>query len=40
LIVQGQVIVIDVRERTSTAVVTRSIKEMKVGDRLEARKGY
>ena len=38
--VMGEVILVEVRKNTSTAVVTRSIKEVAVGDRLEARKGY
>ncbi len=35
----GEIVVIDVREDLSTAVVTKSIKEARVGDRVEARSG-
>jgi hypothetical protein len=33
----GQLLVIDVKERASTALVTRSVKELYVGDRVEMR---
>jgi hypothetical protein len=33
----GDLLVVDVKERTSTALVTRSMKELFVGDRVEAR---
>lgn len=38
--VMGEVLLVDVRSRTSTGVVMRSNKEVEVGDTLEARKGY
>ena len=36
----AEVLVIDVRNKTASAVVTRSLKEITIGDHLEARKGY
>ena len=38
--VVGEVVIVEARKNTSTAVVTKSIKEVAVGDKLEARKGY
>ncbi len=38
--VLGEVVIVEVRKNTSTAVVTRSIREVAVGDKVEARKGY
>ena len=36
----GEILLVDVRGKTSTAVVLRSIHEVEVGDHVEARKGY
>ncbi len=36
----AEVVVVDVRERTSTGIVTRALKEVRMGDRVEARRGY
>jgi nucleoid-associated protein YgaU len=38
--VLGDVLVVDVRSRVATGVVMRSIKELRVGQKVEARKGY
>ncbi|HEY3358515.1 MAG TPA: LysM peptidoglycan-binding domain-containing protein [Polyangia bacterium] len=38
--VVAELVVVEVRDDTSLAYVTRSSKEIKVGDRLEMRKGY
>jgi hypothetical protein len=34
----GQVMVIDVQDKSSTAVVTGSLRELSVGDKIEMRK--
>jgi hypothetical protein len=36
----GEIIVVDIRDHVSTGLVTRSTKESRVGDRVEARSGY
>jgi methionine-rich copper-binding protein CopC len=36
----AEVLVVDVREKTCTGVVTRALKEVQMGDRVQARKGY
>jgi len=36
----AEVLVVDARERTATGIVTRALKEVRMGDRVEARKGY
>ena len=36
----GEILLVDVRGKTATAVVMRSSREVEVGDHLEARKGY
>ncbi len=38
--VVAELLVVDVRDHTATAVVTRALKEVQVGDHVEARKGY
>jgi len=35
--VVGQLLVVDVKENASTALVTKSIKELLIGDRVEMR---
>ncbi len=36
----GEILAIDVRPHTLTGLVTRSIRELQIGDRVEARKGF
>src|SRR5207302_9741227 len=36
----GEIIIVDLHDDTAAALVTRSIKETAVGDRVEARAGY
>ena len=36
----GELLVVDVRGKTATAVVSHSMKEISVGDAVQARKGY
>jgi hypothetical protein len=36
----GEVMVVDTRDDTATAVVLKSAKEIEIGDRVEARVGY
>ena len=36
----AELIVVDLRDHLSTGIVTKSIKETRVGDRVEARRGY
>ena len=38
--VMGEVLIVDAKGKTSTGVVTRSLKEVEVGEQAEARKGY
>ncbi|MSP59366.1 MAG: LysM peptidoglycan-binding domain-containing protein [Myxococcales bacterium] len=38
--VVAEVLVVDVRDRTAAGIVIRTIKEVRIGERLEARKGY
>ncbi|MCS6912872.1 MAG: LysM peptidoglycan-binding domain-containing protein [Myxococcales bacterium] len=36
----AEILVVDVRDRISAGLITRSIRETRLGDRVEARKGY